>query len=31
MLAFDTNNRGNAYQVFLEMERSQFKADKPAH
>ncbi len=27
--AFATNNRGNAYRVFLEMERTQFKADKP--
>jgi glyoxylase-like metal-dependent hydrolase (beta-lactamase superfamily II) len=27
--AFDANNRGNAYRIFLEMERSQFKADKP--
>jgi glyoxylase-like metal-dependent hydrolase (beta-lactamase superfamily II) len=23
--AFDSNNRGNAYRIFLEMERSQFK------
>jgi glyoxylase-like metal-dependent hydrolase (beta-lactamase superfamily II) len=30
MPAFDANNRGNAYRIFLEMERSQFKADKPA-
>ncbi len=29
MPAFDANNRGNAYRIFLEMERSQFKADKP--
>jgi glyoxylase-like metal-dependent hydrolase (beta-lactamase superfamily II) len=28
MPAFDANNRGNAYRIFLEMERSQFKADK---
>ncbi len=27
--AFDTNNRGNAYRIFLEMERSEFKPDKP--
>ncbi len=26
--AFDSNNRGNAYRVFLEMERSQFTAGK---
>ena len=26
--AFDTNNRGNAYRVFLEMERSQFSPEK---
>ncbi len=29
MPAFDANNRGNAYRIFLEMERSQFKPDKP--
>ena len=23
--AFDANNRGNAYRIFLEMERSEFK------
>ena len=28
--AFDANNRGNAYRIFLEMEKAQFKADKPA-
>jgi hypothetical protein len=27
--AFADNNRGNAYRIFLEMEQSQFKADKP--
>ena len=27
--AFDANNRGNAYRIFLEMERSQFKGEKP--
>ena len=27
--AFAANNRGNAYRIFLEMERAQFKADKP--
>jgi glyoxylase-like metal-dependent hydrolase (beta-lactamase superfamily II) len=27
--AFDANNRGNAYRVYLEMEQSQFKSDKP--
>lgn len=27
--AFETNNRGNAYRIFLEMERAQFKGDKP--
>jgi glyoxylase-like metal-dependent hydrolase (beta-lactamase superfamily II) len=26
--AFESNNRGNAYRIFLEMERSQFKVDK---
>jgi len=25
----DANNRGNAYRIFLEMEKSQFKTDKP--
>jgi glyoxylase-like metal-dependent hydrolase (beta-lactamase superfamily II) len=30
MPAFDANNRGNAYRIFLEMEQAQFKADKPA-
>jgi len=30
MPAFDANNRGNAYRIFLEMEKAQFKADKPA-
>jgi glyoxylase-like metal-dependent hydrolase (beta-lactamase superfamily II) len=28
--AFDANNRGNAYRIFLEMEQAQFKIDKPA-
>jgi glyoxylase-like metal-dependent hydrolase (beta-lactamase superfamily II) len=28
MPAFDANNRGNAYRVFLEMERSEFKTPK---
>jgi glyoxylase-like metal-dependent hydrolase (beta-lactamase superfamily II) len=28
--AFDANNRGNAYRIYLEMEKSQFKTDKPA-
>jgi glyoxylase-like metal-dependent hydrolase (beta-lactamase superfamily II) len=28
--AFDANNRGNAYRIYLEMEQSQFKSDKPA-
>jgi glyoxylase-like metal-dependent hydrolase (beta-lactamase superfamily II) len=27
--AFDANNRGNAYRIFLEMEQSQFKDEKP--
>ena len=27
--AFDVNNRGNAYRIFLEMERSEFKGDRP--
>jgi glyoxylase-like metal-dependent hydrolase (beta-lactamase superfamily II) len=26
--AFASNNRGNAYRIFLELEQSQFKADK---
>ncbi len=30
MPAFDANNRGNAYRIYLEMEKSQFKTDKPA-
>ncbi len=29
--AFETNNRGNAYRIFLEMERSQFTSGKAAH
>jgi hypothetical protein len=29
MPAFSTNNRGNAYRIFLELEQSQFKAGKP--
>jgi glyoxylase-like metal-dependent hydrolase (beta-lactamase superfamily II) len=29
MPAFASNNRGNAYRVFLELEQSQFKAAKP--
>jgi len=29
MPAFDANNRGNAYRIYLEMERSGFKADGP--
>jgi glyoxylase-like metal-dependent hydrolase (beta-lactamase superfamily II) len=28
--AFDANNRGNAYRIYLEMEQSAFKTDKPA-
>ncbi|HVV40619.1 MAG TPA: MBL fold metallo-hydrolase [Nitrobacter sp.] len=28
MPAFANNNRGNAYRIFLELEQSQFKADK---
>jgi len=28
--AFDANNRGNAYRIYLELEQSQFKDDKPA-
>ena len=27
--AFDVNNRANAYRIFLEMEKAQFKPDKP--
>lgn len=27
--AFSSNNRGNAYRIFLEMEQSQFKEEKP--
>jgi len=27
--AFASNNRGNAYRIFLELEQSQFKAAKP--
>jgi glyoxylase-like metal-dependent hydrolase (beta-lactamase superfamily II) len=27
--AFAANNRGNAYRIYLELEQSQFKADKP--
>ncbi|HKG99698.1 MAG TPA: MBL fold metallo-hydrolase [Bradyrhizobium sp.] len=27
--AFSSNNRGNAYRIYLELERSQFKPDKP--
>jgi glyoxylase-like metal-dependent hydrolase (beta-lactamase superfamily II) len=27
--AFASNNRGNAYRIYLELEQSQFKADKP--
>ena len=29
MPAFVSNNRGNAYRIYLELEQSQFKADKP--
>jgi hypothetical protein len=29
MPAFASNNRGNAYRIFLELEQSQFKAGKP--
>lgn len=28
--AFDANNRGNAYRIYLEMEQSQFKSGKQA-
>lgn len=27
--AFETNNRGNAYRIFLELEQSQFGGAKP--
>ena len=27
--AFANNNRGNAYRIYLELEQSQFKSDKP--
>jgi glyoxylase-like metal-dependent hydrolase (beta-lactamase superfamily II) len=29
MPAFASNNRGNAYRIYLELEQSQFNADKP--
>jgi glyoxylase-like metal-dependent hydrolase (beta-lactamase superfamily II) len=29
MPAFAVNNRGNAYRIYLELEQSQFKTDKP--
>jgi glyoxylase-like metal-dependent hydrolase (beta-lactamase superfamily II) len=29
MPAFAANNRGNAYRIYLDLEQSQFKADKP--
>lgn len=29
MPAFAANNRGNAYRIYLELEQSQFKADRP--
>ena len=29
MPAFRSNNRGNAYRIFLEMEQSQFKGESP--
>lgn len=29
MPAFASNNRGNAYRIYLDLEQSQFKADKP--
>jgi glyoxylase-like metal-dependent hydrolase (beta-lactamase superfamily II) len=29
MPAFGSNNRGNAYRIYLELEQSRFKADKP--
>ncbi len=29
--AFDFNNRGNAYRVFLEMEHTQFTTGKAVH
>ena len=30
MPAFDANNRGNAYRIFLELEAGAFKPDAPA-
>jgi hypothetical protein len=30
MPAFSSNNRGNAYRIFLEMEQSRFKDGSPA-
>jgi hypothetical protein len=27
MPAFASNNRGNAYRIYLELEQSQFKGD----
>ena len=27
--AFSSNNRGNAYRIFLEIEQSQLKEEKP--
>ncbi len=30
MPAFDANNGGKAYRIFLEMEKSEFKTDRPA-
>jgi glyoxylase-like metal-dependent hydrolase (beta-lactamase superfamily II) len=29
MPAFASNNRGNAYRIYLELEQSQFKTDRP--
>ncbi len=29
MPAFDANNRGNAYRIFLEMEKSEFRTEEP--
>ena len=29
MPAFASNNRGNAYRIYLELEQTQFKAEKP--
>ena len=29
MPAFASNNRGNTYRIYLELEQSQFKADRP--